>query len=157
MITEFGSFALILALVLSLAQVLLSILGRYRRSGLMAGAGEGAALATFGALALAFAALVHAFVTSDFSVANVAANSHSEKPLLYRVSATWGSHEGSMLLWNLALTGFGALLAGRGRDLPSDLKAVAVAVQGLIGSVFLAYTVLAWRIFGGKALDLRYD
>ncbi|MFZ4068353.1 MAG: heme lyase NrfEFG subunit NrfE, partial [Phenylobacterium sp.] len=77
MITEFGAFALILALVLSLAQVLLSVLGRYRRSGLLAGAGEGAALAAFGALALAFAALAHAFVTSDFSVANVAANSHS--------------------------------------------------------------------------------
>jgi len=147
MITEFGAFALILALVLSLAQVLLSVLGRYRRSGLLAGAGEGAALAAFGALALAFAALIHAFVTSDFSVANVAANSHSEKPLLYRVSATWGSHEGSMLLWNLALTGFGAVLAGRGRDLPRDLKAVAVAVQGLIGSVFLAYTVLASNPF----------
>ena len=147
MITEFGAFALILALVLSLAQVLLSGIGRYRRSGLLVGAGEGAALAAFGALTLAFAALVHAFVTSDFSVANVAANSHSEKPLLYRVSATWGSHEGSMLLWNLALTGFGAMLAGRGRDLPRDLKAVAVAVQGLIGSVFLAYTVLASNPF----------
>ncbi|MFM8821300.1 MAG: heme lyase CcmF/NrfE family subunit [Phenylobacterium sp.] len=147
MIVEFGAFALILALVLSLAQAGLSIAGRTRRSLLLAGAGEGAALATFGALALAFAALIYAFVTSDFSVANVAANSHSEKPLLYRVAATWGSHEGSMLLWNIALTGFGAVLAVRGRDLPRDLKASAVATQGVIGSVFLAYTVFASNPF----------
>ncbi len=147
MIVEFGAFALILALVLSLAQTGLSAAGRVRRSVLLAGAGEGAALASFGVLAFSFAALVYAFVVSDFSVANVAANSHSEKPVLYRVAAAWGSHEGSMLLWNIALTGFGAVLAGRGRDLPRDLKATAVAVQGLIGSVFLAYTVLASNPF----------
>ena len=147
MIVEFGAFALILALVLSAAQAGLSVAGRIRRSALIAGAGEGAALAGFGALAVAFAALVYAFVISDFSVANVAANSHSEKPVLYRVAAAWGSHEGSMLLWNLALTGFGAVLAWRGRDLPRDLKASALAVQGVIGTVFLAYTVLASNPF----------
>ena len=87
MIVEFGAFALILALVLSLAQTGLSAAGRVRRSVLLAGAGEGAALASFGVLAFSFAALVYAFVVSDFSVANVAANSHSEKPVLYRVAA----------------------------------------------------------------------
>ena len=147
MIVEFGAFALVLALVLSFAQVGLSVAGRLRRSVVLAGAGEGAALAGFGALTLSFAALVYAFVISDFSVMNVAANSHSEKPLLYRVSAAWGSHEGSMLLWNIALTGFGAVLASRGRALPRELKATAVAVQGVIGSVFLAYTVLASNPF----------
>ena len=147
MIVEFGAFALVLALVLSAAQVGLSAVGRRRRSALLAGAGEGAALAGFGALALSFAALIYTFVVSDFSVANVAANSHSEKPVLYRVAAAWGSHEGSMLLWNLALTGFGAVLAWRGRDLPRDLKATALAVQGLIGTVFLAYTALASNPF----------
>ncbi|MFM8821186.1 MAG: hypothetical protein ACKOD3_11750, partial [Phenylobacterium sp.] len=125
----------------------LSVAGRLRRSVVLAGAGEGAALAGFGALTLSFAALVYAFVISDFSVMNVAANSHSEKPLLYRVSAAWGSHEGSMLLWNIALTGFGAVLASRGRALPRELKAPAVAVQGANGSVFLAYTVLASNPF----------
>ena len=59
-------------------------------------------------MAIAFACLIHAFVTSDFSVANVAANSHTEKPLLYKVAGAWGSHEGSMLLWCLVLTGYGA-------------------------------------------------
>ncbi len=143
MIAEAGAFALILALALSIAQVLLSVAGRVRRSAPLAGAGEGAALAAFLAVAAAFAALMHAFVVSDFSVENVAANSHSAKPLLYRVAGTWGSHEGSMLLWCLALTGFGAAVAGLGRDLPRGLRAMTVATQGLLGTVFLAYTVFA--------------
>ncbi|WP_293675785.1 heme lyase CcmF/NrfE family subunit [uncultured Phenylobacterium sp.] len=143
MIAEAGAFALILALALSIAQVGLSLAGRVRRSAPLAGAGEGAALAAFGAVALAFAALMHAFVVSDFSVANVAMNSHTEKPLIYRVAGTWGSHEGSMLLWCLALTGFGAAAAGLGGGLPRGLRALTVATQGLLGTVFLAYTVFA--------------
>jgi cytochrome c-type biogenesis protein CcmF len=143
MIAELGAFALMLALAFSVAQVGLSVAGRLRRSTVLAAAGEGAALAAFVGVALAFAALMHAFVVSDFSVANVAANSHTEKPMLYKVTGTWGSHEGSMLLWCLALTGFGALAAGQGRGLPRSLKAVMVAVQGVLGVVFLAYTVFA--------------
>jgi cytochrome c-type biogenesis protein CcmF len=143
MIAEVGAFALILALAFSLAQVGLSAAARLRRSAALAGAGEGAALAAFVGVAVAFAALMHAFVVSDFSVMNVAANSHSEKPLLYRVAGTWGSHEGSMLLWCLALTGFGAAVAGLGRDLPRGLRALTVATQGVLGTVFLAYTVFA--------------
>jgi cytochrome c-type biogenesis protein CcmF len=143
MIAEVGAFALILALVLSVVQVGLSAAARMRRSAALAGAGEGAALAAFAGVAVAFAALMHAFVVSDFSVMNVAANSHSEKPLLYRVAGTWGSHEGSMLLWCLALTGFGGAVAGLGRDLPRGLRALTVATQGLLGTVFLAYTVFA--------------
>lgn len=143
MIAEAGAFALTLALALSVGQVVLSLAGRVRCSGPLAGAGEGAALAAFLAVAVAFAALVYAFVVSDFSVANVAQNSHSAKPLLYRVAGAWGSHEGSMLLWCLALTGFGAAVAGLGRDLPRGLRAMTVATQGLLGTVFLAYTVFA--------------
>ena len=151
MIVETGAFALILALVLSLAQVALSVAGRWRRSSVLAGAGAGAGLAAFASVALAFAALMHAFVTSDFSVANVAANSHTEKPLLYKVAGTWGSHEGSMLLWCLALTGFGAAVAGFRRGLPPGLKAVTVATQGAVGTVFLAYTVFASNPFARLA------
>ena len=143
MIAEAGAFALILALALSIAQVGLSVAGRVRRSAPLAGAGEGAALASFAAVAVAFGALMHAFVVSDFSVANVAMNSHTEKPLLYRIAGTWGSHEGSMLLWCLALTGFGAAAAGLGGTLPRGLRAMTVATQGLLGAVFLAYTVFA--------------
>ncbi|MBP8247317.1 MAG: heme lyase CcmF/NrfE family subunit [Phenylobacterium sp.] len=147
MIAETGAFALILALVLSLTQVALSVVGRWRRSSVLAGAGGGAGLAAFACVAVAFAALMHAFVTSDFSVANVAANSHTEKPMLYKVAGTWGSHEGSMLLWCLALTGFGAAVAGFKRGLPPGLKAVTVATQGALGTVFLAYTVFASNPF----------
>jgi cytochrome c-type biogenesis protein CcmF len=147
MTAELGSFALVLALCFSVAQAGLSAVGRARRSAILAGAGEGAALAAFLGVAVAFFALMHAFITSDFSVSNVAANSHTEKPLLYRVAGTWGSHEGSMLLWCLALTGFGASVAGLGRGLPKGLKALAVMTQGLLGVVFLAYTVFASNPF----------
>jgi hypothetical protein len=141
MIVEIGSLCLVLALGRSVAQVLLSAAGVGRP--LLAGAGEGAATGVFLALVISFAALIYAFVTSDFSVANVAANSHSAKPLLYRVAGAWGSHEGSMVLWCLALTGFGAAVGWFGRDLPADLRTRTLAVQGGLGVLFLAYTVFA--------------
>jgi cytochrome c-type biogenesis protein CcmF len=143
MIAEIGAFALVLALTLSLAQAGLCAAARLRRSTVLAGAGEGAALAVFAAVAVAFAALMHGFVVSDFSIANVAANSHTEKPMLYKVAGTWGSHEGSMLLWCLALTGYGAVMALFGRGLRPGLRAAALGVQGVLGVVFLAYTVFA--------------
>ena len=143
MIAEFGSFALVLALAFALAQTLLSAVARIRRSAVLAAAGEGAAVASFVGVAIAFACLIHAFVTSDFSVANVAANSHTEKPMLYKVAGAWGSHEGSILLWCLILTGYGAAAATLGRGLPRGLKALMVATQGALGPVFLAYTVFA--------------
>jgi cytochrome c-type biogenesis protein CcmF len=143
MIAEFGSFALILGLVFAIAQAALSAAARVRRSTVLAAAGEGAALASFAGVAIAFACLIHAFVTSDFSVANVAANSHTEKPMLYKVAGAWGSHEGSILLWCFILTGYGAAAATLGRGLPQGLKALMVAVQGALGTVFLAYTVFA--------------
>ena len=140
MIVELGAFALALSLMLSVLQAGLSTAGRARRSPVLAGAGEGAALAAFLAVAVAFAALIYAFAVSDFSVSNVAANSHTDKPMLYKVAAAWGSHEGSLVLWCLVLTGFGAVLA-RGRGLPFGLKASAVAVQGGLGALFLAFAV----------------
>ncbi|MEI9890097.1 MAG: heme lyase CcmF/NrfE family subunit [Caulobacteraceae bacterium] len=91
--------------------------------------------------AMAFASLMSAFVRSDFSVLNVAENSHTTQPLFYKITATWGSHEGSMLLWNLALTGFGACIILAGRHLPRNLKSTIVAVQGSLGVLFLSYTV----------------
>ena len=143
MFAEIGAFALVLALAFSAAQVGLSAAGRLRRSATLAAAGEGAAVAAFLGVAVAFAALIHAFVTSDFSVANVAANSHTDKPMLYKVAGAWGSHEGSMLLWCLALTGYGAAAAILSGGLPRGLRAVMVTTQGLLGAVFLAYTVFA--------------
>jgi cytochrome c-type biogenesis protein CcmF len=143
MIAEIGAFALALALVLSVVQAGFAAVGGARRSPALSGAGEGAAVGAFVALAAAFGALVYAFVTSDFSVANAAANSHTDKPLIYKIAGAWGSHEGSMLLWCLNLTGFGAAVALFGRDLPLRLKSYAIAVQGVLGVLFLGYTALA--------------
>lgn len=98
MIAELGAFALMLALTLSLAQLCLSAAGRVRLSPALQGAGEGAGIGAFLATALAFGCLVSAFVRSDFSVANVAENSHTAQPLVYKISAAWGSHEGSIVL-----------------------------------------------------------
>jgi len=143
MLVEFGSFSLALALAFSLLQAMLSATARVRRSTTLAAAGEGAAVAAFLGVAGAFAVLIHAFVVSDFSVANVAANSHTEKPLLYKVAGAWGSHEGSILLWCLALTGYGAAAALLSRSLPRGLRALMVATQGVLGAIFLAYTLFA--------------
>ena len=143
MIAELGAFCLLLALALSMAQGGLSAFAAGRRSEALRGAGEGAAVAAFIAVAIAFFALMTAFVRSDFSVANVAANSHTDKPLLYKIAGVWGSHEGSMLLWNLALTGFGAIVALTGRGLPGRLKSLVLAVQGGLGVLFIGYTALA--------------
>jgi cytochrome c-type biogenesis protein CcmF len=146
MIAEFGAFALALALALSLMQAGAAGAGRVLRSPVLAGAGEGAAVASTVAVALAFGALIWAFVTSDFSVSNVALNSHTDKPLFYRVAGAWGSHEGSLLLWCLVMTAFGALLA-LGRGLPFGLKSSAVAVQGALSALFLGFTVFTSNAF----------
>ncbi len=146
MTVELGAFALILALALATLQTGMAVAGRLRRSPVLAGAAEGAAWACAAAVALAFAALIQAFAASDFSVANVAANSHTDKPMLYKVAAAWGSHEGSLVLWCLVLTGFGALLT-RARGLPFGLKTSAVATQGLLGVMFLAFAVFTSNPF----------
>ena len=142
MTAELGSFALILAFCASLAQMGLSFAGRVRRDATLTSCGEGAALAAFAAIAIGFAALIWAFVTSDFSVANVAANSHTEKPMIYKIAGAWGSHEGSMLLWCFMLTGYGAAIA-LARALPWALKSLTVGVQGALGVLFIGYMVFA--------------
>ena len=142
MTAELGAFALILAFCLSATQAGAAFAARIRRDRILAGCAEGAALAAFIAVGLGFAALIWAFVTSDFSVVNVAQNSHTEKPLIYKIAGAWGSHEGSILLWCFALTGYGAALA-LARRLPFGLKTLAVGVQGSLGVLFIGYMVFA--------------
>ncbi|MDP3403280.1 MAG: heme lyase CcmF/NrfE family subunit [Brevundimonas sp.] len=146
MIIEFGAFALILALALSGLQTGLGAIGRWRRSPLLAGGAEGAAVAAALATALAFGVLIFAFATSDFSVTNVARNSHTDKPMLYKIAGAWGSHEGSLVLWCLVMTSFGAVLT-LARGLPFGLKASAVAVQGALNTMFLAFAVFTSNPF----------
>ena len=145
-IVEFGAFALVLALALSVLQTGLATVGRARRSPLLAGGADGAAMASAFAVTLAFAALIYAFAVSDFSVENVARNSHTDKPMLYKVAAAWGSHEGSLVLWCGVMAVFGAILA-RSRGLPFGLKTSAVGVQGALTTLFLAFAVFTSNPF----------
>jgi cytochrome c-type biogenesis protein CcmF len=142
MIAELGHFALILALLLALLQATVPLLGAARRDlGWMA-LSRRTALGQFVLVSLAFATLIYAYVTSDFSVANVFENSHSAKPLLYKVTGVWGNHEGSMVLWVFILSLCGAAVAGFGGNLPAELRARVLAVQGMIGSGFLLFILL---------------
>jgi len=147
MFVELGHLALALALMLALAQASLPLIGaRLGHGGLMALAIP-TAIGQFLLLALAFAALTHAYVTSDFSVLNVVQNSHSLKPMLYKVAGVWGNHEGSLLLWVLILALFGALVALFGRNLPPRLKANTLAVQAMIAIGFIGFLLFTSNPF----------
>ncbi|MDD2868763.1 heme lyase CcmF/NrfE family subunit [Neomegalonema sp.] len=147
MIAELGHFALILAFALAIAQTLLPLWGAQKGHGGAMAAAAPLAVTGFLLTALAFAALTRAFLTSDFSVALVAANSHSAKPWLYKWSGVWGNHEGSLLLWLLILTLYGALAAVFGRNLPATLKARVLGIQGLIGVGFGAFILFTSNPF----------
>jgi len=136
---EIGQFAVLLALAIATYQSVAGLLGAGRGAPRLMAASASAALAQAAVLSIAFAVLVAAYVDSDFSVAAVVGNSHSLKPLLYKVSGAWGNHEGSMLLWSLMLALFGGLVALFGRNLPPTLRARVLGVQGLIGVAFLAF------------------
>ena len=100
---ELGHFALVLAFALALVQMAVPIIGAQIKNDTLMRVGEPAALTNFMLVALSFMALTSAYIQSDFSVLNVWENSHSAKPLLYKITGTWGNHEGSMLLWVLIL------------------------------------------------------
>ncbi|HMT14991.1 MAG TPA: cytochrome c biogenesis protein CcsA, partial [Aestuariivirga sp.] len=147
MIVEVGHFALVLALAVAAYQFAVNLYGASRNdAGLMA-AGRMAALAQAVLIGLAFFVLMHAYIVSDFSVENVFRNSHSAKPLLYKISGVWGNHEGSMLLWVLILAIFGGAVALFGRNLPPQLKARVLGVQGSVGLAFLLFVVLTSNPF----------
>ncbi|MCR9219430.1 MAG: heme lyase CcmF/NrfE family subunit [Alphaproteobacteria bacterium] len=147
MIAELGHFALTLAAALALIQATVPMVGAARRDHAMMAVAAPAAIVQFLVLGLSFAALMHAYVTSDFSVKNVVLNSHSLKPMLYKISGTWGNHEGSLLLWVAVLALFGALVALFGRNLPPTLKARTLGVQALITLGFLAFMLLTSNPF----------
>jgi cytochrome c-type biogenesis protein CcmF len=141
MLVEIGHFALILALLAALVQGTVPLAGASMRSRPLMDLAQPAALLQFGLVALAFAGFMHAHIVSDFSVRNVFENSNTAKPMLYKVTGVWGSHEGSMMLWVLMLTLFGALVAALGRSLPSSLRARTLAIQGLLGFGTLAFII----------------
>jgi cytochrome c-type biogenesis protein CcmF len=146
-IAEIGHFALGLALVIACAQAFFPLVGAARRNALWMNLAEPAALGQLAFVGLAFGCLMYLYVVSDFSVATVAANSNSALPLLYKFTGTWGNHEGSMVLWVLILSIFGTAVALFGGNLPPQLRARVLSVQGMIAAGFLLFIVLTSNPF----------
>ena len=147
MIAEIGHYSLILALAVSLVQGTIPLVGAHRNVPAWIAVAGPAALVQLVLAIVAFGALTWAYVVSDFSVANVAANSHSLKPMLYKVSGVWGNHEGSLLLWVLILAIFGAAVTLFGRNLPAPFRARVLAVQALVAIGFLLFMLLTSNPF----------
>ena len=147
MIAETGHYALILALGVAIVQMVLPVIGTRFRDPQLTAVAVPAAQAEFILIGIAFIALTTAYVTSDFSVLNVWQNSHSAKPLLYKISGVWGNHEGSMVLWVLILALFGAAVATFGNNLPRQLQANVLAVQGSIAVAFLLFIIITSNPF----------
>ena len=147
MIVELGHFALILAFAVSVFQTVVPLVGAHKGWPEWMAAAAPAASAQFLLTAVSFGALTIAFVTSDFSVALVTNNSHTLKPLLYKITGVWGNHEGSLLLWVLILTLFGASAAWFGGNLPPRLRARVLGVQSLIGVAFFAFILFTSNPF----------
>jgi cytochrome c-type biogenesis protein CcmF len=139
MIPELGHFALILALLLAGVQGTLALAGAQRRIPAWMAIARPAAQGQFLFVAFAFCCLAWSFVQSDFSVANVATNSNSLLPIQYKIAATWGSHEGSMLLWVLMLSGWGVAVSLFSRHLPDEMVARVLGVMGLVAVGFLLF------------------
>ena len=147
MIAELGHFALILAFIVAIFQSIVPMVGASRGWRNWMAVAEPTASAQFILTLASFAALTYAFVVSDFSVQLVVFNSHTEKPMLYKISGVWGNHEGSMLLWVLILTLFGACAAWFGKGLPPSLKARVLSVQSAVSVAFFAFILFTSNPF----------
>lgn len=147
---EHGHFLLVFAFALAVGQSFAGLYGARRQSAGLLALTPALALAQFLVVIASFGILVHAFVVSDFSVKLVADNSHSTKPLLYKISGTWGNHEGSMMMWVAILAAYGAAIALFSGHIPARLRARILAVQGAVGVAFYLFILLTsnpfWRI-----------
>ncbi|MEM1232667.1 MAG: heme lyase CcmF/NrfE family subunit [Pseudomonadota bacterium] len=147
MVVELGHFALILAFGLAVFQTVVPLVGAHRRMPGWMALAEPAAVLQFLLIAFSFAALTYAFVSSDFSLKLVADNSHTAKPMIYKITGVWGNHEGSLLLWVLILALFGATAAWFGSGLTETLRARVLGVQGAVGVAFLAFVIFTSNPF----------
>jgi cytochrome c-type biogenesis protein CcmF len=147
MIPEIGQFALALALVLAVTQCVLPVAGAALGNREWMAVARPAAHGQFAFVAIAFACLAWSFAANDFSVLNVATNSNSHLPLHYRLAATWGSHEGSLLLWVLMLAGWTVAVTLFSRHLPEDIVARVVGVMGFVSVGFLAFMLFTSNPF----------
>ncbi|AMD00728.1 MULTISPECIES: heme lyase CcmF/NrfE family subunit [Halomonas] len=147
MVAELGNFALILALCLAVIQSVLPLLGTYCDNGRLMRTGRFLATGQFVFLSLSLAVLIWAFVVSDFSVRYVASHSSLSQPTIYKVTAVWGGHEGSLLLWVWLLAAWGVAVAIFSRTLPREMLARVLAVLGMVSVGFLAFTVFTSNPF----------
>jgi cytochrome c-type biogenesis protein CcmF len=147
MSAEIGQLALILAFMLGLVQGVAPLVGAHRGDSVLMSLGRASALLQMAFVVLAFGALATAYLTMDFSIELVAKHSHSTQPLPYRFAATWGSHEGSMLLWVLILALHGGAIAFFGRSLRETLQARVLAVQGLLSAAFIGFSLFTSNPF----------
>ena len=143
---EFGHFALILAFAISVMSTVMGF-AFWRAGGRVTLYVRQAAVLQFLLVAIAFGALINAFVTSDFSLSLAYQHSHSQMPLIYKITSVWGSHEGSMVLWISILVGFGAAVAVFGRRLPEDLLTLVLATQSLLVAAFGGFTIFTSNPF----------
>ncbi|MDH3468100.1 MAG: heme lyase CcmF/NrfE family subunit [Gammaproteobacteria bacterium] len=147
MTPELGNFALILALCMALVQASFPMAGAFLGRPTWMALGRTTAWGQFTFISIAFACLVYAFVTSDFSVTYVAQNSNTLLPIIYKVSAVWGGHEGSLLLWVLMLTGWGLAVSLFSRNLPREVLAWVLSVQGMVSIGFILFMLLTSNPF----------
>ncbi len=139
MIPELGHFSLILALCLAITLGVVPLMGAVRNDSRLMSLARPLAQGQFLFIAFAFACLVYSFIVSDFSVQNVAANSNTQLPVHYRITASWGSHEGSLLLWVLMLGGWTFAVSLLSKNLPLEVIARVLSVMGLIAVGFLLF------------------
>ncbi|MEJ8851034.1 heme lyase CcmF/NrfE family subunit [Variovorax rhizosphaerae] len=147
MIPELGHFALVLALVMALVQAIVPLVGAARGDAGWMALARPATCAQFVFIVIAYAALTDAFVGNDFSVLYVAQHSNSMLPTVYRVTAVWGGHEGSILLWTLILAGWSLAVAMRSRQLDAPTVARILGVMGLVSCGFLLFTLFTSNPF----------
>ena len=147
MIPELGHFALITALAVAIVQGFVPLLGAWRGVPEWMAIAVPAARAQFLFVLLAYACLTYAFVAKDFSVAYVTQNANAELPLFYRISAVWGAHEGSILLWALILAGWSVAVSLASRALPQVFRARVLAIMGLVSVGFLLFMLMTSNPF----------
>ncbi|MEM7567051.1 MAG: cytochrome c biogenesis protein CcsA, partial [Pseudomonadota bacterium] len=147
MLSELGQLALSLALIVAVVQSVLPVWGAARGDAVWMRSAAMTSVLQFGLVAVAFAALMQAFIVSDFTVSNVVENSSLAKPMLFKIAGTWGSHEGSLLLWVLILALFGAAVATFAGNIPLPLKARTLSVQAWVSVGFLSFLLFTSNPF----------
>jgi cytochrome c-type biogenesis protein CcmF len=147
MIPELGHFALILALVLSLVQAIVPLVGAQRNSMALMAVGRPAAQGQFFFILFSYVCLTWAFITSDFSVQLTASNSHSATPIMYKITGVWGNHEGSLLLWAMSLSLWTVAVTVFSRHLPDAFLARVLGVLGWVSAGFISFTLVTSNPF----------